>query len=399
MTLKKLIGTIHLWLGLTSGLVVFVVAITGCVLVFELEIKQLTQSHLFVEPPANGKLLPPSALRKIAEKAMPGKLADGALYGQRNRSAEVGFYNFDPEYYYVVSINPYTGQVLNVWNEDEDFFHNVLHGHNSLWLPDEIGKPIVAWATVIFVVMLLSGLVLWWPKNRSAASQRFSIKWKAAWRRKNYDLHNVLGFYVLLFGLTFALTGLVWSFQWYSQALYRVTGGEGSDAYVIPPSDTTVTRTVSSPMQAVDQVWMNYQRSFPDHKGINLSFPQDPIASIYSYINYREGTYYKVDYHYYNQYSVKEISASGPFSGVYAKAPFAGVLRRMNYDLHVGAIGGLAGKILAFFASLICASLPATGLLIWWGRRKKAKKTVRKIGQAKAFRHVVSSHHPKRLPG
>ena len=45
----------------------------------------------------------------------------------------------------------------------------------------------------------------------------------------------------------------------------------------------------------------------------------------------------------------------------------------MNYDIHVGAVLGLPGKILAFFASLIAASLPVTGFVIWWGRRKKSK--------------------------
>ncbi|MCK7554360.1 PepSY domain-containing protein [Chitinophaga sedimenti] len=51
----------------------------------------------------------------------------------------------------------------------------------------------------------------------------------------------------------------------------------------------------------------------------------------------------------------------------------------MNYDIHVGAIGGLTGKFIAFFASFICASLPVTGFLVWWGRRKKkpAAKSIR----------------------
>ncbi len=47
----------------------------------------------------------------------------------------------------------------------------------------------------------------------------------------------------------------------------------------------------------------------------------------------------------------------------------------MNYDIHTGAILSLPGKILAFCASLICASLPITGFLLWWGRRKKAKQS------------------------
>ena len=50
----------------------------------------------------------------------------------------------------------------------------------------------------------------------------------------------------------------------------------------------------------------------------------------------------------------------------------------MNYDIHIGAIGGLAGKIIAFLASLICASLPVTGTLLWYGKKFKKKKAVRK---------------------
>jgi len=49
-----------------------------------------------------------------------------------------------------------------------------------------------------------------------------------------------------------------------------------------------------------------------------------------------------------------------------------------NYDIHVGSILGLPTKIIAFIVSLITASLPVTGFLIWWGRRKKAKKPVQK---------------------
>ena len=47
----------------------------------------------------------------------------------------------------------------------------------------------------------------------------------------------------------------------------------------------------------------------------------------------------------------------------------------MNYDIHIGAIGGLLGKILAFTVSLLVASLPVTGTLLWYGRTYKKGKT------------------------
>jgi uncharacterized iron-regulated membrane protein len=57
----------------------------------------------------------------------------------------------------------------------------------------------------------------------------------------------------------------------------------------------------------------------------------------------------------------------------------------MNYDIHVGAVLGLPGKIIAFCASLIAASLPITGFYIWWGRRKKKKaETAKATGRTEA---------------
>ncbi len=77
-----------------------------------------------------------------------------------------------------------------------DFFRVVIDGHFYLWLPPKVGQPIVASATLIFVVLLITGVILWWPKNKAARKQRFKVKFNAKWRRTNYDLHNVLGFYM-----------------------------------------------------------------------------------------------------------------------------------------------------------------------------------------------------------
>jgi uncharacterized iron-regulated membrane protein len=192
-------------------------------------------------------------------------------------------------------------------------------------------------------------------------------------------MHNVLGFYVLAVGLVFAVTGLVWGFQWFSKAVYRATGGTGSVEYVIPPSDTTATPIVASVATGVDRIWLKLRRENPTQQGINLSFPKLPGESIYSYVNYRPGTYYKVDYHYFDQRTLKELPVDSPYSGNHDNVTIANTLRRMNYDIHVGAIWGLPGKILAFCASLICASLPVTGMLVWWGRRNKKKPVSRQV--------------------
>lgn len=384
MSIKKVIGKLHLWLGFTSGIVIFIVAVTGCILAFEQEIKSLTQPYLHSKTVEGAVPLPPSRLRAIAEKELPGKPATWVTYAGKDKSASVMFYKPDPEYYYQVFINPYSGQVLKVWNEEGDFFHFILHGHFYLWLPEKIGQPVVASFTLVFVCMLITGLVLWWPKKKAAAKQRFSIKWSARWRRVNYDLHNVLGFYMMGIGLILAITGLVWGFQWFSKSMYFVTsGGKPLAEEYIPVSDTTRTpaRSLAYP---VDKVWQHVARQAPANAAFFLSYPEKKADAILASVNYRPGTYYKADLHYYDQYTLKEVPNTGPFAGKYAKAGFADKLRRMNYDIHVGAIFGLAGKVLVFFASLICASLPVTGIYIWWGRRSKKKKAASRTPAIKA---------------
>lgn len=378
--MKKIVGKVHLWLGFTSGLVVFVISITGCLLAFEWELHGLVNgSWYYTEPKANVQPLPPSVLRPIAEKQFPGKVANGISYQGGKYSTVVQFYGGDPEYYYQVFMDPYTGKVLKVWNAENDFFRFILDGHFYLWLPNHIGQPIVAYATLIFFVMLVTGLILWWPKNKAARKQRFTIKWDAKWRRKNYDLHNVLGFYAMFIALVLVITGLVWGFQWWSNSLYYATsGGKSLNDAIYATSDTTAYTKEYSPEKATDMAWNQVRRHMPEGAGISVYFASSKNAPLSVTINHRPGTYYKTDNYQFDQYTLKPLKEDGPYAGFYKDAGFGDKLRRMNYDIHTGAVLALPGKILMFFASLICASLPITGIYIWWGRRKKSKPSLKK---------------------
>ncbi|PWV50412.1 PepSY domain-containing protein [Chitinophaga sp. S165] len=373
MTVKKLIGKVHLWLGFTSGLGVFIIAVTGCILAFQQEIESITKPYTYTAS-TNATPLSPSALKAIAVKEISHKQPNLISYPGKDKSATVMFFGADPDYYYQVFMDPYTGKVIKVWSEEGDFFHFILHGHYYLWLPEKIGQPVTASVTLIFFVMLITGLVLWWPKNKAAAKQRFSVKLSAKWKRLNYDLHNVLGFYVMAIGLILATTGLVWGFQWFSNALYYVTsGGEHLPVDAPPLSDKTKTALYKTPE---DQVWQDLRKKAPADAGIMISYPADDSAAISASVNYRPGTYYKMDNYYFDQNTLAILPAKGPYTGEYAKAGFADKLRDMNYDIHIGAIAGIPGKIIMFMASLVCASLPVTGVYIWWGRRnKKIKKS------------------------
>ncbi|MEJ6978986.1 PepSY-associated TM helix domain-containing protein [Pedobacter sp. P351] len=385
MTVKKISGLLHLWLGLASGIIVFIVSITGCIYVFEKEIKNIIEPWRFISS-QKGPFLEPSKLSSIAENVVKGKKAGSLTYNGANEAVVISFFSRNKvkeakagDRYEVVYLNPYNGAVLKVKSlsrgSNSDFFRFVLNGHRALWLPYPIGRPIVGVSVLVFVIMLLSGIVLWWPRKwiRSIRDKSFKIKWNGSFKRANYDTHNVLGFYSCLFLLIISLTGLVWSFQWFSKSVYWLSsGGKSIPEYKQPISDTTL--TVPFKMTAIDKIWMSLSGNGNNRTAMFISIPKKSADAIGISVYYNQGTYYKMDYHYFDQHSLKVLKADGPYFGKYADAGAADKLRRMNYDIHVGAILGLPGKILAFLASLISASLPVTGFLIWWGKRKKSKK-------------------------
>ncbi|WP_113638570.1 PepSY-associated TM helix domain-containing protein [Nubsella zeaxanthinifaciens] len=372
-TLKYWVGRLHLWLGLISGIFVVFLGITGCILAFEREIEDATQTYRFTEL-QNKPLLPPTQLKAIADGALPNKHAHSVNY-QPGRSAQVVYYHDAPAYYYIVFVNQYTGKVLKVKNMDEDFFRIVIMGHYYLWLPPAIGQPILTTATMLFVFLLLSGLILWWPKSKAARKQRFTVKLKSKWRRLNYDLHNVLGFYITIIALFIGLTGMIMGFQWFAKTVYWTSsGGKTMPMFEETYSNTTGKVKLSTNAAAADQLWAKFMNEDPNFKGsIDVHVPEDEKGAIEIAKNPNPGTYWKADYRYFDQHTLKEIEVKHMF-GKFENASVADKIMRMNYDIHIGAIAGIPGKIIAFIASLIAASLPVTGVIIWIGRKKKSRR-------------------------
>ena len=89
----------------------------------------------------------------------------------------------------------------------------------------------------------------------------------------------------------------------------------------------------------------------------------------------RLNSYYENQSICLDRHTLKEIKRPSYYSASYKESNAGLKLRRINYDLHVGRILGLPGKIIAFLASIIGASLPVTGFIIWYNRKfgKKSK--------------------------
>lgn len=377
---RKVIGQIHLWLGLVTGLVVLIVSITGCLFVFQKEISDLIHREtFFVKPPVSAVTLPYSTLLKKAEQAL-GKdrpVNFSTTYKDKEHAWEFMTYKAgDPkaltyfgsiDFYESVFINPYTGAVIGLHDYKYDFFNIVKFIHWSLLLNDTYGQNIVGYSTLIFVFMLITGMIMWWPKkwSKTNINKSFKIKWKAGFKRVVYDLHNVSGFYVMLITLILALTGMVFAFKWFQTTVYVVASGS-----VTPPEIKQVkSKPAPSASYPVDIAFNKAKVLLPASDRINVSPAAGADGVIYIYGIQGKETYYHADALQFDQYSGKLL-----YRRNYEEQNAGEKLIGMNYDIHVGAILGLPGKIIAFIASLVAASLPVTGFMIWLNRKKKKKK-------------------------
>lgn len=369
--IRKIVLKIHLWLGLSTGLVVFIVSVTGAMYCFAPELQQLTQPYRSVEAKKD-RYLPASALIAIAEKQIPDKKAKRLYYGQPDKAAYALFFE-KGGYYHAVFMNPYDGTVLKTKDMRKDFYNIVLYLHFTLLIP--YGQEIVGWSTLIFFIMIVSGLILWWPRNQAAKKARFRIKWGTSTKRLNYDFHNVLGFYASWVLIFTVFTGLIWAFDGFAKTVYHITGEKLSIIkQQIPISDIDQQEGLLAE-KVIDKVWYEIEKEMGGtYNAAEFILPQNDSAALLVRANPSEKTFYKTDYRYFDQYSAKEFEGSygwGKYSDV---STLSDRIRRMNYDIHIGAVLGLPGRIAAFLAALIAASLPVTGFLIWRGRKKVKKK-------------------------
>lgn len=379
--LKHWIGKIHLWLGFTSGLIVLFMAVTGCIYVFSQEITAVLRQQAIYVPKVQAKTIAVSELWKKTQQELgtTKKISGVNVYNDperawifncyKNSGRESIWYLNKLEYYESIYVDPYTGKILGSYDEKTDFFNIVKMLHWSLLLDAPIGQQIIGWSTFIFVIMLITGLVLWWPKNKAARKQRFAFQWKdtTQWKRKNYDIHNIFGFYIFSIALVIAFTGMVWAFSWFQAIVY--VAGSGTTTPPDVKQEKSVIAKISG-ISAIDTAFVLIKARHKDADAFSLSPAADSTAAINAYIQQNKGTYYVSHAMQFDQYSGKLLLERN-----HDEKNFGEKLITANYDIHVGAILGIPGKIIAFLGSFVCGMLPVTGFLIWYGRRNKKKVT------------------------
>lgn len=372
-TFRKLMNDLHLWLGITSSLVLFVVCLTGTIYTFKTEIEELIEPHKYKIEASDHKHSM-AALVVIVESETKGTVSRVSFTEEAKRPYEFNVKTGKEDRRGTnFMVNQYTGTVLgDKKGPASEFFMVVFKLHRWLLLDSAIGRPIVGVATLIFTFLCISGLILWFPKKIKgwkSFKPGMKIMWKAKWKRFNHDLHNTLGFYSLIFLLIMALTGLTWSFQWYNNGLYKLlTGKEREARGGGRERGDSGKKEVLEPIISYEEALAIAQNTLPYDGKTIITKPQEKGYEITKYNKDR-----------FNVEASDKLTINAQ-TGVVEKTELFDDLKlgekisKQIKGLHLGTTYGMFSKIIYFITCLIATTLPITGIFIWINKMKSKKK-------------------------
>lgn len=215
----KIVHKIHLWLSVPCGVLIFILCLSGASLAFEDEITRFAQHDVYYVSDSNGAPLPLSELQSIAESSLPVGVEVKSVERFDDPSRTYKF-NLTKPKKGAIFIDPYNGLITGIY-ERLPFFATTFKLHR--WLMDTpapagkqfAGRVVVGLTTISFAIIMLTGLILWWPRMLSNPRNAFSIRTSRGWRAFMTTLHTSCGAYASIFLMVMALTGLTWSFAGY----------------------------------------------------------------------------------------------------------------------------------------------------------------------------------------
>ncbi|MFJ4144057.1 PepSY domain-containing protein [Pseudomonas sp. NPDC089734] len=365
--MKKVLFQVHWFFGITAGLVLALMGITGALYSFEDEILDALNPDVLLVEERAATLPPPELVRRL-EAATGLKVAILRVQTVGNRVAQVYFTpepgerrgpkrNFDP----------YTGE-LRGNGVGEGFFDFVLNLHRFL-AAGEVGKQITAASTVILVFFCLSGLYLRWPRKPLDWRVWLTMDWAKKGRSFNWDLHSVFGTWCLLLYLLFALTGLNWSYEWFRNGMTALL----DDAPVGEQRNGGGKKT-SAPGPLVvdyDAVWKSIQETAgPELSSYNLRLPANGGQPATVFYLLKDSPHPRA----FGTLNLDPATGKINFVSRYEEKSFGARLLTSNYALHVGSYFGLGGRIVMTVASLLMPLFFITGWLLYLDRRRKKRE-------------------------
>lgn len=387
--MKKAFRKIHLWLSVPFGLIITVICLSGAALVFEDEVTELCRRDLYYVEKVSGAPLPVEYLIEKVAGTLPDSVAvtGVSISSDAERAYQV---NLSKPRRASVYVDQYTGEVKGR-HERAPFFLTMFKLHR--WLLDGMkpdggifwGKMIVGVSTLMFVFVLISGIVIWWPRTKKALKNSLKITVGKGRRRFWYDLHVAGGMYALVLLLAMALTGLTWSFSWYRAGFYKVFGVEMKQRVghgALQTVHGTLQTAHGTPQTAHGgksgrnsseegrgnrehtSPYACWQQVYEELKAHNAGYKQITVSNGSASVSFeRFGNQRAADRYAFNPQDgeITEVT-------LYKDTDASGKMRGWIYSVHVGSWGGIFTRILTFIAALLGGTLPLTGYYLWLRR-------------------------------
>ena len=372
MKLRKVVFWMHLTAGLIAGSVVFVMSVTGVLLAFERQLTEWAERDLRVAPPGPGaprlsidQLI--AGLRVAEPEAMPAGLtirsdpaAPVAISLGRERT---------------IFLNPYTGATLGEGSKEvRGFFRSVTNVHRWLGTPETsraLGRGVTGACNLAFLFLVVSGFFLWWPRKGTKNAGRAIVFPKAKLRGKAgyFSWHNAIGFWSAPVLFFIVLSGVLMSYPWATNLLYRVTGSEPPPARapgVRPPGPSKETSVIPAEM---DRLWARAEQQIPAWRTISVRFETSVSAPVSFSIE--QGQRGRPDLR--SQLTLDPKTGEAVRWEPFASFSLGRQLRSWGRFVHTGEAGGAPGQSIAALVSAGAAVLVCTGFALAWRRFRERR--------------------------
>lgn len=385
---KKILFQIHWFLGITAGLILSIMGVTGAIYSYDQQILKWVNSDSYVVQAENTPKLTPAQLYQHFNTTQPEiKINSITIAKDPTSSSVVNIEKEGERRGYNMMVNPYNAQVLpDVKGRKLLLLIQQIHRNLTA---GEVGKQITGACALMLIYFVLSGLYLRWPKKHSAR-QWLAVKPKLKGRNFIWDLHAVVGTWVIVFYLLFACTGLYWSYDWWRSGMFKVMGveqpkpqghgatpqnrgmqqGKQSDRNKDKKSEPQLDNTQL--ITALNQTWSGFNSQVgrdystltlnlpkKDDGKVELSFvdatPQHERARNQAIYNYQTGNIEKMELYEDKKLNQKIMSSMLP--------------------VHRGSFFGPIYQFVAMLASLAMPLFLVTGWMLYLKRRKQKKLT------------------------
>lgn len=360
--IRNITFTLHRYLGLALGLMILIIGITGSLLVFHKQIDEFLVTQKFGQITPEGEtasltMIVNSLKENYSEPKF--KISSVGIPEKPNLPYQAWLASSEGKYIEAF-INPYTAKVLGTRPLENTFFGWIYRLHFQL-LGGEIGTKIVGIVALLWVILSLTGIILWpgWRKLITG----FKIKWNAHPKRVNFDIHKVTGIIVGAFLAIIAFTGFCWNF--YDQSVPLIYAATFTPKAVEPTSKVIPNQ---SPL-TIDKLVEKGRNAIPEADVQRITIPQESEGAFeirkkfpQSLNNYGQSSVY-VD-----QYSGEILQVKNELKPSRAEAILNSFL-----PLHYGTFAGLPSQIFYIFVGIAPAILLITSLKMTWYRRKPKK--------------------------